>query len=156
MSYQPTGFEFVRTKKFGSLLKVLLLMLMPALLLLWPFAATMGAILTGLGFGIALPLIATFEAIREGVQNKFTSCFKVLILIFFPILFFFSISQLTLTNWHYFTCQSKDIGCPYDKCRLALGIRLKEGLPLFKTLRIFASIRISLLWMGYSRQRVRQ
>ncbi|XP_074563128.1 putative membrane protein At3g27390 [Curcuma longa] len=71
-----TCYCVARTKKFGSLLKVLLLMLMPVLLLLWPFAATIGAILAGLGFGIALPLMATFEAIREGVQNKFTSCFK--------------------------------------------------------------------------------
>ncbi|CAL9049030.1 unnamed protein product [Musa banksii] len=64
-----------RTKKFGSLFKVLILLLMPVPILLWPFASMIGTILTGLGFGIALPLMATFEAVRERVPNKFSRCF---------------------------------------------------------------------------------
>lgn len=48
---------------------------MPVPILLWPFASVIGTILTGLGFGIALPLMATFEAVRERVPNKFSRCF---------------------------------------------------------------------------------
>ncbi|RZR80856.1 hypothetical protein BHM03_00006960 [Ensete ventricosum] len=64
-----------RTKRFGSLLRVLILLLMPIPILLWPLSALIGTILAGLGFAIALPLMATFEAVREDVPNKLSECF---------------------------------------------------------------------------------
>ncbi|WOL03093.1 hypothetical protein Cni_G11813 [Canna indica] len=63
------------TKKFGSLLKALIYLLMPVAMLLWPIVSIICTILTGIGFGVASPLIETFEAFKEGVQNKFTKCF---------------------------------------------------------------------------------
>ncbi|CAL9768282.1 unnamed protein product [Musa acuminata subsp. burmannicoides] len=70
-----TCYCIARTKRFGSLLKVLILLLMPVPILLWPLSALIGTILAGLGFAIALPLMATFEAVREGVPNKLSECF---------------------------------------------------------------------------------
>lgn len=67
-----------RTKRFGELLKVIILVLFPVPMVLWLPAATIGSVLTGLVFGIALPLMATFVAVREGVSNKLVRCLKVL------------------------------------------------------------------------------
>ncbi|KAK1300997.1 UDP-glycosyltransferase 76C4 [Acorus calamus] len=34
-----------------------------------------GSVLVGLGYGVISPLMATFEAVGEGVENKFKKCF---------------------------------------------------------------------------------
>ncbi|KAJ0967675.1 hypothetical protein J5N97_024592 [Dioscorea zingiberensis] len=71
-----TCYCILKTKKFGDLLKLIIMLLMPIPIVLWPIASFIGTVLTGLGFGIALPLIATFEPVREGVNDKFVRCLK--------------------------------------------------------------------------------
>jgi len=51
--------------------------LLPIVLLLWPFVAAVGSILVGLGYGIGQPLVATFEAVGENRKNKFYHAFAV-------------------------------------------------------------------------------
>ncbi|KAH7689701.1 hypothetical protein IHE45_02G000600 [Dioscorea alata] len=71
-----TCYCVLRTRKFGDLLKLIIMLMMPVPILLWPVASAIGTVLTGLVFGISLPLMATFEPIREGVPNKLTRCLK--------------------------------------------------------------------------------
>lgn len=71
-----TCYCIFRTKRFGELLKVIIFLLFPLPMVLWLPAATIGSVLTGLVFGIALPLMATFVAVREGVSNKLVRCLK--------------------------------------------------------------------------------
>lgn len=71
-----TCYCIFRTKRFGELLKVIIFLLFPVPMVLWLPAATIGSVLTGLVFGIALPLMATFEAVREGASNKLVRCLK--------------------------------------------------------------------------------
>ena len=66
-----------RTKKLGPVLKVVLGLLLPIpFFLLLVFGIT-GSILVGSGYGFFTPLVATFEAVREGRQNKVYHCFLV-------------------------------------------------------------------------------
>ncbi|ONK60109.1 uncharacterized protein A4U43_C08F14420 [Asparagus officinalis] len=71
-----TGYCISRTKRFGVVLKALILLLFPLPVLLWLPLATIGSVLTGLTFGIGLPLMATFAPVREGVTDKFLRCLK--------------------------------------------------------------------------------
>lgn len=71
-----TCYCMLRTKKFGVLLKALLLLLFPIPMLLWLPINTIAGVLAGIAFGISLPLTATFEAVREGVDNKLVRCLK--------------------------------------------------------------------------------
>ena len=70
-----------RTNKFGTVMKVFLFLTLPVPLLLWIPVGVVGSLFTGLGYCFFWPLMATFEAIGEGVPDKFDRCFKV---IFFP------------------------------------------------------------------------
>nr|XP_010939111.1 uncharacterized membrane protein At3g27390 isoform X2 [Elaeis guineensis] len=70
-----TCYCIVRTKKFGSVPKALILLLMPVPIVLWPISAAIGTVLTGIGFGVGQPLMATFEVVGEGVDNKLVRCF---------------------------------------------------------------------------------
>lgn len=70
----------VRTKKFGVLLKGLLFLCLPIPLILWLILGIIGSFFTGFGYGLFSPLMATFEAIVEGIPNKFVRCFLVWIL----------------------------------------------------------------------------
>ncbi|XP_077233168.1 putative membrane protein At3g27390 isoform X1 [Tasmannia lanceolata] len=63
------------TKKFGALLKGVLFLSLPVPLLLWLIMGIIGSFFMGLGYGLFSPLMATFEAIAEGIQNKIVRCF---------------------------------------------------------------------------------
>jgi hypothetical protein len=63
------------TKKLGVSMKILLILLLPIPMLLWPVLAAVGSILVGLGYGIGQPLVATFEAVGEGRESKFYHVF---------------------------------------------------------------------------------
>ncbi|XP_042488629.1 uncharacterized membrane protein At3g27390-like isoform X2 [Macadamia integrifolia] len=65
-----------KTRKFGIFMKFLLLLIFIIPLSLWLLIGILGSMLTGFGYGFFWPLMATFEAIAEGVENKFVSCFK--------------------------------------------------------------------------------
>jgi hypothetical protein len=58
-------------------MKILLILLLPIPMLLWPVLAAVGSILVGLGYGIGQPLVATFEAVGEGRESKFYHVFVV-------------------------------------------------------------------------------
>ncbi|ERN17689.1 hypothetical protein AMTR_s00059p00205580 [Amborella trichopoda] len=64
-----------RTKKYGISLKGLLFLTLPIPLLLYPVIGVLGSFLVGLGYGFFSPLMATFQAIGEGQENKFVRCF---------------------------------------------------------------------------------
>lgn len=66
-----------RTKRLGLVLKVLVLLCLPVPLLLWPVFSILGSLLVGMGYGYFTPLIATFEAVGEGVINKLYHCLAV-------------------------------------------------------------------------------
>lgn len=66
-----------RTKRLGLVLKVVVLLCLPVPLLLWPVVGVVGSLLGGIGYGFFAPLLATFEAVGEGVTNKFHHCFIV-------------------------------------------------------------------------------
>lgn len=70
-----TCYCIVRTRAIGILLKALIMLLMPAPILAWPLLAIAGTFLTGAGFGLGMPLIRTFLAARDQVDNKLLSCF---------------------------------------------------------------------------------
>ncbi|OVA05178.1 hypothetical protein BVC80_8893g17 [Macleaya cordata] len=70
-----TYYCVAKTKKFGTVLKGLLFLTLPIPLLLWPLVGLIGSLLMGLGYGFFWPLMATFEAIGEGVPNKLVKCF---------------------------------------------------------------------------------
>lgn len=63
--------EDCRTKQLGIMLKVLVILLLPVPLLLYPAFAAVGSFMVGLGYGIGQPLVATFEAVGEGRTRKF-------------------------------------------------------------------------------------
>ncbi|KAL4180377.1 hypothetical protein AMTRI_Chr13g124910 [Amborella trichopoda] len=62
-------------KKYGISLKGLLFLTLPIPLLLYPVIGVLGSFLVGLGYGFFSPLMATFQAIGEGQENKFVRCF---------------------------------------------------------------------------------
>lgn len=58
-------------------MKTLIILLLPIPLVIWPIVAAVGSIVTGLGYGIGQPLVATFEAVGEGRKKKFYHAFAV-------------------------------------------------------------------------------
>nr|GMC48588.1 uncharacterized membrane protein At3g27390 [Ipomoea batatas]GMD32016.1 uncharacterized membrane protein At3g27390 [Ipomoea batatas]GMD38556.1 uncharacterized membrane protein At3g27390 [Ipomoea batatas] len=70
-----TYYCVARSKRLGWVLKSAVLVLLPLPLILWPIIAILGSLLGGLGFGFFAPLIATFEAVGEGVTDAFYHCF---------------------------------------------------------------------------------
>lgn len=70
-----TYYCIAKTKKFGVLLKGILFLCLPIPLTLWPIMGIIGSFLSGLGYGSFSPLMATFEAVIEGVPNKLVRCF---------------------------------------------------------------------------------
>ncbi|KAJ4978146.1 hypothetical protein NE237_008926 [Protea cynaroides] len=71
-----TYYCIARTRKFGLFMKSLLFIILIIPLSLWLLIGMLGSMLTGIGYGFFWPLMATFEAIAEGVENKFVRCFK--------------------------------------------------------------------------------
>ncbi|KAL2938537.1 hypothetical protein RDABS01_021986, partial [Bienertia sinuspersici] len=69
-----TYYCVARTKKLGMTLKIATLLSIPIPLILWPFAGIIGSFVGGIGFGFFSPLLATFEAVGEGVTDKFYHC----------------------------------------------------------------------------------
>lgn len=63
------------TRQLGAVLKTLIILLLPIPLVIWPIVAAVGSIVTGLGYGIGQPLVATFEAVGEGRKKKFYHAF---------------------------------------------------------------------------------
>ncbi|KAH9318487.1 hypothetical protein KI387_020256, partial [Taxus chinensis] len=70
-----TYYCLIKAKSIGPTLKAIFCIGLPLPLILWPVVAITGSILTGLGYGLFTPLVATFEAIGEGHENKFIDCF---------------------------------------------------------------------------------
>lgn len=68
-------YSVARTKKLGPVLRVVLLLILPVPLFLVLVFGIAGSVLVGLGYGFFTPLVATFEAVREGRENKFIHCF---------------------------------------------------------------------------------
>nr|GMD35309.1 uncharacterized membrane protein At3g27390 isoform X2 [Ipomoea batatas] len=75
-----TYYCVARSKRLGWVLKSAVLVLLPLPLILWPIIAILGSLLGGLGYGFFAPLIATFEAVGEGVTDAFYHCFVVSVL----------------------------------------------------------------------------
>ena len=67
----------IRTKRFGLVLKIVVLLSLPVPLLLWPVVGIVGSLLGGIGYGYFTPLLSTFEAVGENVTDKFYHCFTV-------------------------------------------------------------------------------
>ena len=59
------------------MLKIFIGILLPLPLLLVPVLAIVGSLLSGIGYGAFVPLMATFEAVGEGVTDKLVHCFMV-------------------------------------------------------------------------------
>ncbi|KAI4347818.1 hypothetical protein L6164_008599 [Bauhinia variegata] len=70
-----TYYCVLRTKRFGPVLKIVVLISLPLPLLLWPVVGIGGSLLGGIGYGFFSPLLATFEAAGEDVADKFYPCF---------------------------------------------------------------------------------
>ncbi|KAA8524906.1 hypothetical protein F0562_011329 [Nyssa sinensis] len=70
-----TYYCVAKTKRLGLVLKVLVMMLLPVPLVLWPIIGILGNLLGGIGYGFFAPLIATFEAVGQNVADKFFHCF---------------------------------------------------------------------------------
>jgi hypothetical protein len=66
-----------RTKRIGLVLKILAGIFLPLPLLLLPVLSILGSLLVGVGYGVFAPLMATFEAVGEGVADKLSHCFLV-------------------------------------------------------------------------------
>ncbi|KZV31363.1 hypothetical protein F511_05467, partial [Dorcoceras hygrometricum] len=64
-----------KSKRLGWILKILVLLLLPVPLILWPVVAIVASILGGICYGFFSPLIATFEAVGESVKEKWKHCF---------------------------------------------------------------------------------
>ncbi|KAF1889089.1 hypothetical protein Lal_00043308 [Lupinus albus] len=64
-----------RTKRFGLVLKVVILICLPIPVLLLPIVGIVGSLLGGIGYGFFAPLLATFEAVGQDVEDKFYHCF---------------------------------------------------------------------------------
>ncbi|XP_042485913.1 uncharacterized membrane protein At3g27390 [Macadamia integrifolia] len=63
-----------KTKRFGWALKILVLISLPLPLVLWPILGIFGSLLAGIGYGYFTPLIATFEAAGNQVEDKIHHC----------------------------------------------------------------------------------
>ncbi|KAE9605153.1 putative nuclear hormone receptor, ligand-binding domain-containing protein [Lupinus albus] len=63
------------TKRFGLVLKVVILICLPIPVLLLPIVGIVGSLLGGIGYGFFAPLLATFEAVGQDVEDKFYHCF---------------------------------------------------------------------------------
>ncbi|KAJ8491109.1 hypothetical protein OPV22_012830 [Ensete ventricosum] len=70
-----TYYCMMKTKRLGLVLKIFLLVMLPLPLILWPILGILGSLVVGIGYGFFAPLIATFEAVGEGIINKFYHCF---------------------------------------------------------------------------------
>ncbi|KAL3753128.1 hypothetical protein ACJRO7_000514 [Eucalyptus globulus] len=70
-----TYYCVARIIRLGLILKVLVLMMLPVPLVLWPVVGIAGGVLGGAAYGVFAPLIATFEAVGENVTDKFYHCF---------------------------------------------------------------------------------
>lgn len=70
-----TYYCVLKTERIGLQLKILTGLLLPLPLLLLPVLASIGSLLGGTGYGVFVPLMATFEAVGEGVTDKLTHCF---------------------------------------------------------------------------------
>ncbi|MCO5562379.1 hypothetical protein L7F22_016006 [Adiantum nelumboides] len=70
-----TYYGVARTKRLGPVLRVVLLLILPAPFILVLVFGVAGSVLVGIGYGFFTPLVATFEAVREGRENKFFHCF---------------------------------------------------------------------------------
>ncbi|KAI9107150.1 hypothetical protein K1719_021759 [Acacia pycnantha] len=69
-----TYYCVARTKRFGMVLKTLMLICLPVPLFLGPIVGIVGSLLGGIGYGFFSPLLATFEAVGNGVVDKFYHC----------------------------------------------------------------------------------
>lgn len=80
------------------LLKVLVILVLPLPLLLWPVLSIVGSLLVGFGYGFFAPLIATFEAVGEQVLDKLVHCFIVGFIVFKCLSFrsSFSVDEVTV------------------------------------------------------------
>ncbi|XP_006656027.1 uncharacterized membrane protein At3g27390 [Oryza brachyantha] len=70
-----TYYCVLKTERVGMVLKILASVFLPLPLLLLPVLAIAGSLLGGIGYGVFIPLMATFEAVGEGVADKLTHCF---------------------------------------------------------------------------------
>ncbi|KAL6596667.1 hypothetical protein ACP70R_047310 [Stipagrostis hirtigluma subsp. patula] len=70
-----TYYCVLKTERLGIVLKILIGIVLPLPLLLLPILAIVGSLLGGIGYGVFIPLMATFEAVSEGVTDKLTHCF---------------------------------------------------------------------------------
>uniref|UniRef100_A0A0E0PWQ5 Steroid nuclear receptor ligand-binding n=2 Tax=Oryza TaxID=4527 RepID=A0A0E0PWQ5_ORYRU len=70
-----TYYCVLKAERIGLVLKILAAILLPLPLLLLPVLAISGSLLGGIGYGVFIPLMATFEAVGEGVADKLTHCF---------------------------------------------------------------------------------
>nr|CAB3470361.1 unnamed protein product [Digitaria exilis] len=70
-----TYYCVLKTERIGLVLKILTGILLPLPLLLLPILAIVGSLLGGIGYGAFVPLMATFEAVGEGVTDKLAHCF---------------------------------------------------------------------------------
>ncbi|TVU11553.1 hypothetical protein EJB05_45146 [Eragrostis curvula] len=70
-----TYYCVLKTERIGFVLKTLIAILLPLPLLLLPVFAIAGSLLGGAGYGLFVPLMATFEAVGEGVADKLSHCF---------------------------------------------------------------------------------
>ncbi|KAL2327164.1 hypothetical protein Fmac_020591 [Flemingia macrophylla] len=72
-----TYYCVARTNKLGLVFKVVVLMLLPLPVLLWPIVGIVGSLLSGIGYGFFSPLLATFQAVGEvdSVSHKIHHCF---------------------------------------------------------------------------------
>ena len=77
-------FSNIRSKKLGLVLKIVVLVLLPLPVVLWPVLGIVASLLGGIGYGNFAPLIATFEARGQNFRDKFYHCFAVCFL--FPLL----------------------------------------------------------------------
>ncbi|XP_057826028.1 uncharacterized membrane protein At3g27390 isoform X2 [Cryptomeria japonica] len=69
-----TYYSLARTKKIGPILKAVMLVTLVVPIILVPVTVVLGSILVGLAYGLVAPLMATFEAVGEGHENKFIHC----------------------------------------------------------------------------------
>ncbi|KAF9669662.1 hypothetical protein SADUNF_Sadunf14G0130500 [Salix dunnii] len=70
-----TYYCVARTTRLGFVLKIVVLLLLPVPLVLWPVIGIGGSLLGGFGYGFFAPLLATFEVAGENVNDKFYHCF---------------------------------------------------------------------------------
>ncbi|XP_059661295.1 uncharacterized membrane protein At3g27390 [Cornus florida] len=70
-----TYYCVAKTKRLGLVLKILVLVLLPVPLVLWPIIGIVGSLLGGIAYGFFAPLLATFEAVGQNVTDKLFHCF---------------------------------------------------------------------------------